>query len=230
MNTQNKNKNGLVLAASALALCLGLGTVAAATGSAAELDNGYFMIRSVDTDDFEGLAGWRGHRDAGTGNPGTGPGTGNPTDPGDGGTDPGTTVPTPTPTPPPVVVPSAPAVIVITSCAVKNKTALNIFDSVSLTWTTSREIPRMRMDVADGASTGRVPASLIRETGRTTEGVVSYSATLTHADLSALKGNLLGSTTNLVIREDSIPGDRGAVSVLRKLSIDLSGLNARCTV
>lgn len=55
-----KNKPALIAVSIGAALCLGLGSIAAASGSAAELSNGSFMVRSVDTEGFEGFAGMKG--------------------------------------------------------------------------------------------------------------------------------------------------------------------------
>ncbi|MFS0894719.1 hypothetical protein [Microbacterium sp. 179-I 3D3 NHS] len=90
-----KNRPALIAASTGLALCLGLGAVAA---SAAEISNGGFMVRAVDADGFEGIAGMKpkpgNGSHPGTENPGEGgshPGEGGNegTNPGGGGSNPG---------------------------------------------------------------------------------------------------------------------------------------------
>lgn len=100
------------------------------------------------------------------------------------------------------VVPQA--VITITGCAITNN-PLGLFQSVRFNWTTSRELPGMRFIAEQGSSSARVPESLIKKEGTSESGVVSYSSMLTQQQLQQLNPNLLGSTTNLVVKEESDP-------------------------
>ncbi|MEV8265174.1 hypothetical protein AB0P00_13585 [Microbacterium sp. NPDC077057] len=246
--TDNKRSLAIFGGAALVALALAAGPLIAHSVSAANLSNGVMMVRTVDNDGFEGFAGRAGDgSNPGTENPGGGdnggtdPGTGNPTNPGNGGGDNGGgDGGSGEPTEPPVVVPPRPAsaVITITGCTVTNQTPMNNFRSVSLSWTTSREIPApgLVVEARSGSTYAKVPTNLVRETGRTGSGVVSYTATLTEQDLAALTGNLFGSTTQLVVKEDKDPRIASsdtrypypALSVLRNLSIGLMGLNGTC--
>lgn len=245
-NTDTKRgKSNLAIfgGAGLLAVCLAAAPLIAHSVSAVEMSNGEFMVRTVDKGGFEGFAG-RGGSDGsnpGTENPGGGdnggtdPGTGSPTNPGDGGTDPGSGGSNPE-TPSVPVLPQA--IITITSCTTVNQAPLGIFRSVAISWTTSREIkaPGMILEVRGGATRATVPSNLIKETGRTESGVVSYTVNLTQADLSSLAANLIGANIDLVIREEADPRIHSsdpkwvapAFAQSRQLAVPLSGVGATC--
>jgi hypothetical protein len=121
---------------------------------------------------------------------------------------------------------------VITGCTVQSLSVIGIglvFQSVTITWTSTLPPANVRLTATSGANTGTVPSANISASGPV-GGVYTYSATLNQALLTSLVTNLLGSTTTLTAT-NFLPGTAWvSAGASRKLTIALLGLNATCTV
>lgn len=120
----------------------------------------------------------------------------------------------------------------ITGCTIQNLSVIGVglvFQSVTLTWTSTYPSTNMHLTATSGTTTGTVPAGNISASGPVS-GVYSYSATLNQALLTSLVSNLLGSTTTLTLTS-VLPGTSWvSPATTRKLTIGLLGLGATCTV
>lgn len=119
----------------------------------------------------------------------------------------------------------------ITACTIQNLSVIGIglvFQSVTLTWTSTYPPADIHLTATSGATTGTVPAANITSSGPV-GGVYTYSATLSQALLTSLVSNLLGSTTTLAVTS-VLPGTAWtSPGATRKLAIGLLGLGATCT-
>lgn len=115
----------------------------------------------------------------------------------------------------------------ITACTPVNN-GLNIFQSVTLVWTSPYPASGVRLTLTQGATTAVVPASNITTSG-TTGSVYTHTAVLTQGLLASLLTHLLGSTTTMTVT-NLLPGTTWvSAGVSRQLAVGALGIGSACT-